>query len=126
MIRFGRQQPVAVTSPGCCCQREARETDRDVKATWAGNPVWALALVTYEWVVSMLQPSVVTIPDVSGQTDAWARHQLRMLGLRVRAVEEVVPSDYVRSTDPPAGTSAKRGTVVTMYCVPGDSVEYTF
>lgn len=94
--------------------------------TWAGNPPWALAMFVYEWVVSMLQPSVVTIPDVRGQTDAWARHQLRVLGLRVRAVEEVVPSDYVRATDPPAGTSARRGTVVTMYCVPGDGVDYAF
>lgn len=104
--------------------REASATDRDVKMTWAGNPPWALLNFIYEWVVSMLQPSVVTIPDVRGQKDAWARHQLRMLGLRVRAVEDVVPSEYVRATDPPPGTSAKRATVVTMYLVPGESVDY--
>lgn len=47
-----------------------------------------------DWIYSMLQPSIVTIPDVTGQVDAWARHLLRMRGLRVPAVEQTVPSDY--------------------------------
>jgi beta-lactam-binding protein with PASTA domain len=78
----------------------------------------------YEWVVSMLQPSVIRVPDVRGQHAVTARHQLRMLGLRVRAVEQDGPSDRVRATDPPPGTAAKRGTVVTLYLVPEDGVEY--
>jgi beta-lactam-binding protein with PASTA domain len=94
--------------------------DRDVKASWAGNPIQQLATVIADWIYSMLQPTIVTVPDVTGEVDAWARHLLRRLGLRVRAVEDIVPSDYVRATDPPAGTQAKRGTVVTMYCVPGE------
>jgi hypothetical protein len=58
--------------------------DRDVKATWAGNPIQALAQWIADWIYSMLQPSVVEIPDVTGRGDAWARHLLRMSGLRVR------------------------------------------
>ena len=76
----------------------------------------------------MLQPSVVRVPDLRGETAAWARHQLRMRGLRVRAVEQdgPGPSDYVRATDPVPGTAAKRGTVVTMYLVPGEGLDYAF
>jgi serine/threonine-protein kinase len=81
-----------------------------------------VAMWIIEWVVSMTRPSVVPVPDVSGQVDIWARHTIRMQGLRARAVapDGAVRADYVRTTDPPPGTRVKRGTVVTMYLVPGD------
>ncbi len=80
----------------------------------------------YEWVVSMLQPSVVRVPDVRGEYTTGARHQLRMLGLRVRAVQPDGPimGRRVRAQEPAPGTNAKRGTVVRLYLVPEEGVEY--
>jgi PASTA domain len=80
----------------------------------------------YEWVVSMLQPSVVRVPDVCQMRTVTARSQLRKLGLRARAVEPEGPGGYlvVRAQDPAPGTEAKRHTVVTLYLVSGEGVEY--
>lgn len=110
------------------CQREATATDWDVKTAWAGNPVQSLVQWVYEWVVSMLQPSVVRVPDVRGVYTGVARHQLRMLGLRVKAPQPGGPviARRVRAQDPAPGTDAKRGTVVTLYLVPDEGVGSAF
>lgn len=74
----------------------------------------------------MLQPSVVRVPDVRGEYAGAARHQLRMLGLRARAIEPAGPiiGRRVRAQDPAPGTSAKRGTVVSLYLMPEEGVEF--
>jgi len=74
----------------------------------------------------MLQPSVVRVPDVRGEYAGVARHQLRLRGLRARAIEPAGPviGSRVRAQDPAPGTNAKRGTVVRLYLVPEDGVEY--
>jgi beta-lactam-binding protein with PASTA domain len=74
----------------------------------------------------MLQPSVVRVPDVRGEYTAGARHQLRMLGLRVSAIQPDGPAigRRVRAQEPAPGTDAKRGTVVSLYLVPEGGVEY--
>jgi beta-lactam-binding protein with PASTA domain len=97
-----------------------------VKTNLAGNPVAWLIQRAYEWVVSMTQPSVVRVPDVGGHYTGTARHQLRMLGLRVKAVHpDGGMGRRVRSQDPAPGSDAKRGTVVSLYLVPESGVEYT-
>jgi beta-lactam-binding protein with PASTA domain len=80
----------------------------------------------YEWVVSMFQPSVVRVPDVRQMPTVAARSELRKLGLRASAVEPDGPRGYliVRAQDPAPGTSAKRGTVVTLYLVSTEGLEY--
>jgi len=88
--------------------------------------MWILASWIYEWIVSMLQPSVVRVPDVS-QMDAYdARRTLRMLGLRARAVRPDGPAGHlvVRAQDPAPGVTAKRGTVVTLYLISAEGLEY--
>jgi beta-lactam-binding protein with PASTA domain len=80
----------------------------------------------YEWVVSILQPSVVRVPDVRKTPTVTARSALRKLGLRARAVRPDGPSGYflVSAQDPAPGTAAKRGTVVTLYLMAGEGVEH--
>lgn len=74
----------------------------------------------------MLQPSVVRVPDVRGEYTGGARHQLRMLGLRVRAIQPDGPAigRRVRAQEPASGTAARRGTVVRLYLVPEEGLEY--
>lgn len=98
--------------------------DKDVIATWAGNPPQALIMWVYDWVVAMLAPTVVRVPDVTGQGVPSSRRQLRRLGLRVRAVDQASALDRVRGMDPGPGTEAKRGTVVTLHC-DGGGPEYS-
>lgn len=88
--------------------------------------MWILATWIYEWVVSMFQPSVVRVPDLLGMHPVTARSAVRKLGLRARPVRPDGPSDYwvVGAQDPAPGLAAKRGTVVTLYLMPGDGVEY--
>ncbi len=58
------------------------------------------------------------VPDVSGQTQSAAIAALQAAGFRIGGPKEqassTVPSGRVISTDPPAGTSAKKNSVVTV------------
>ena len=99
--------------------------DWDVKTDLAGSPVAWLIQRAYEWVVSMTQPSVVRVPDVRGLYTGGARHQLRMLGLKVRTVQpDGGLGRLVRAQDPAPSTDAKRGTVVVLYLVPESGYAY--
>jgi beta-lactam-binding protein with PASTA domain len=80
----------------------------------------------YEWVIGMLAPSVVAVPDVRRMGTVAARSTLRKLGLRSRAVEPDGPRGTltVGAQDPVAGTQAKRGTVVILYLISSGGYEY--
>jgi beta-lactam-binding protein with PASTA domain len=70
--------------------------------------------------MSMLQPSVVQVPDLRDMHMPSARSALHRLGLRARAVEPdgpraLLPSLTVAAQHPAPGTAAKRRTIVTLY-----------
>ena len=89
--------------------------------------MWILASWIYDWIVSMLQPSVVRVPELRQMAPVTARSVLRRLGLRARAVRPDGQGGYwfVSAPDPAPGTAAKRGTVVTLYLMSGEGVEFT-
>ena len=56
---------------------------------------------------------MITVPDVSGKSQAEARRTLEDLGLTVEVNKRLgAPFDTVRSSDPGAGTSVKAGSSV--------------
>ena len=58
-------------------------------------------------------PEMITVPDVSGKSQAEARRTLENLGLTVEVNKRLgAPFDTVRSSDPGAGTSVKAGSSV--------------
>jgi len=58
-------------------------------------------------------PEMITVPDVSGKSQAEARRTLEDLGLTVEVNKRLgAPFDTVRSSDPGAGTSVKAGSSV--------------
>jgi beta-lactam-binding protein with PASTA domain len=81
-----------------------------------------------DWIVSMLQPTVVRVPDLSEVGPVTASRQLRRLGLRPRTVRPESPGRYlrVRAQEPAPGTDAKRGTVVTLYLASGEGVQHAY
>jgi len=87
--------------------------------------MWILVTWIYDWAISMLQPSIVQVPDLRLMQPVTARSAVRRLGLRARAVRPEGPSGdlLVRAQDPPPGTAAKRGTLVTLYLISGEGVE---
>lgn len=63
-------------------------------------------------------PEKVTVPDVSGMSQAEATSTLRAAGLSV-SVSTILGGLFgtVHSTDPAAGTSVRKGSTVTLYVV---------
>jgi serine/threonine-protein kinase len=64
----------------------------------------------------------VTVPDVAGKTLSEATVALSRAGFRYTSTREPstsVPSGEVTRTDPPAGSQATKGTVVTVYVSSG-------
>ena len=62
-------------------------------------------------------PGQATVPDLAGQTRTAAETALDQAGFGVTvetAASDQVEADLVISTDPPAGTSLKRGSTVTL------------
>ena len=63
-------------------------------------------------------PKTSQVPDVTSQTEADARAQLRQSGFDVQVVEEIVDDQgldgRVLSQDPEGGTDAKQGTSVVI------------
>ena len=68
--------------------------------------------------VVSLGPEMVTIPDVTGKSEAEAVSALEAVGLVV-SVSDVWGGlfDTARSTEPAAGTSVRKGSTVTLYVV---------
>ncbi|MBO3175416.1 Stk1 family PASTA domain-containing Ser/Thr kinase [Dermatophilus congolensis] len=81
----------------------------------AGNHVQVGSTVSY--VVSS-GPATLQVPDLRNFEQAAARQTLEDRGLAIQAVEPIDSKDVsagnVVSTDPPAGTSVKEGTKVTL------------
>lgn len=63
-------------------------------------------------------PDLVAVPDVTGRSSAEAEQALRAAGFQVQE-QRILGGffDRVRSTDPAAGTQAKRGSTVTVTIV---------
>ena len=63
-------------------------------------------------------PQTSQVPDVTSQTEADARAQLRQSGFEVSVVEEIVDDESldgrVLSQDPEGGTDAEEGTTVVI------------
>ncbi len=68
--------------------------------------------------VTLNGPSLVTIPDVTGQTEAQALQALQSAGFATgpskQAFDAKIPVGNVISQDPPAGTQAAKGSTVTL------------
>jgi membrane peptidoglycan carboxypeptidase len=74
---------------------------------------------------SVLQAKQVTVPDLTGKSASDAKSTLEGLGFQYQdggQVDSVQPSGTVASTNPPAGSSAGVGAVVTVYTSKGNLV----
>jgi serine/threonine-protein kinase len=60
-------------------------------------------------------PDVVTVPAVRGQSLDAASAALQAAGLSSAVSGAYRPGATVRATDPPAGTTVKRGATVTLF-----------
>src|SRR5919202_505485 len=74
-------------------------------------------------------PSMVEVPDVTGQSTEEASGVLRNVGLTVNQESDVVesnePKGTVLGTDPPAGSEVEAGTSITLTVSSGTSNEAT-
>ena len=68
--------------------------------------------------VVSLGPAPVTVPDVGGKTQAEAEETIRAAGLAVGTIaneySDTVPAGMVMGQNPPAGTSAAKGSTVDL------------
>ena len=86
-----------------------------------------LAVVAVQAVVAWLNPPVLQVPDVVGQTRQLGTQTLQALGLRV--VEEpeqnnAAPTNTIFKTDPVALTSVKKGRVVKIWVSLGPKIGF--
>jgi eukaryotic-like serine/threonine-protein kinase len=117
-----RTQAVPVMSGPRTDVRRRRSTPTPVWASAAAVVVLALAALGYFFVSSS---SVSTMPNVVGQQVATATATLRGEGLVIKSTQLVSssrPNGVVVSTNPPAGTSVKKGDEVTLKVSLGSSV----
>jgi membrane peptidoglycan carboxypeptidase len=74
---------------------------------------------------SVLQAKQVTVPDVTGKSPSDAQSTLEGLGFTYQdggPVDSAQPAGTVASTNPPAGSSAGIGAVITVYTSKGNLV----
>jgi serine/threonine-protein kinase len=117
-----RTQAVPVMSGPRTDVRRRRSTPTPVWASAAAVVVLAIAALGYFFLGSS---AVSTMPDVVGQQVATATATLRGEGLVIKSTQLVSssrPNGVVVSTNPPAGTSVKKGDEVTLKVSLGSSV----
>jgi beta-lactam-binding protein with PASTA domain len=100
---------------------------RRKRALWAAAGVAALAIAAAIVLLFLLPPNVgrVTVPDVTGETQAAAVTALKREGLQAilsLTANARVPSGLVIGTVPPRGTVAKKGSRVSVVVSSGPGI----
>jgi hypothetical protein len=122
-VDYVQSLPVILLVPG---EPPKPEPKRPIPKVVVIVPIVAVAVLVLVAVgigvfVATRPDPMVTLPDVSGQPEPLARTELRALCeprpcLQVgqRTVRSNLPDGFVVGTQPPAGTTVRRGSVVTL------------
>jgi eukaryotic-like serine/threonine-protein kinase len=114
--------------PGNGAPEDDDATSRRRRAWWIAAGVAALAILAAILLLLLLSPSQtgqVTVPDVTGQTQAAAAASLRAAGLQPvvsTAANAHVATGLVIGTTPPHGTVVKKGSRVSVFVSSGPGI----
>ena len=102
-------------------EREPRRAGRGAAYTLLALAVIAAVVLIGWWLSTLVNetaPTLVTVPELSGQTESDARDLLEGLGLTAtlgeREFDPEIPRDLVIGTDPEAGDEVEEGTEIVL------------